>query len=158
MVEALVHCIYASAASPAFHESDLAAILEQSRRNNPQVGITGMLLYSAGSFFQVLEGDPHRIATLLAKIAADPRHAHITTIINEPIAKRSFGDWTMGFVAMNPQELAAFVGMNDFFNEAGCLTGLDDSRTKKLLAAFAAGRWRTRISDALPRQTMEVEG
>ena len=156
MIENLVHYIYASAASAAFQEPDLPALLQQSRRNNQDVAITGMLLYSAGSFFQVLEGEPGRITKVLARIAADPRHERITSIINEPIARRSFAEWTMGFVTMQPQEIAELVGMNDFFGDTACLTQLDDGRTKKLLAAFAAGRWRARLRDATPRPAMEV--
>ncbi|MCK7501422.1 MAG: BLUF domain-containing protein [Comamonadaceae bacterium] len=52
----LAHCIYASAAAQPLDAAVPARMLEASRANNRRLGITGMLLYADGSFFQVLEG------------------------------------------------------------------------------------------------------
>ena len=53
----LIHCIYTSLAAPNFDERAIPALLEEARDANARCGITGMLLYIAGSFFQVLEGE-----------------------------------------------------------------------------------------------------
>ena len=51
----LVQLIYVSAASAEYGPAELDNILDASVRNNPRAGLTGMLLYAAGSFMQVLE-------------------------------------------------------------------------------------------------------
>ncbi|MEZ4403411.1 MAG: diguanylate phosphodiesterase [Kofleriaceae bacterium] len=141
----LIHVIYCSAARQLMAEAALVEVLERSRDNNASRGITGMLLYAEGSFFQVLEGEAAQVDELFTRISADPRHGDVVTIIREPIARRTFAEWTMGFVAMASSEVAELVGRNDFFDQAACFSGLDHGRAKKLLAAFRAGRWRARL-------------
>lgn len=137
----LIHHIYTSSAQETPDSEALQRILAQSRRNNAPLGVTGMLLHTAGSFFQILEGTPETVEALFTRISADPRHHRITTIIREPIPRRSFPDWTMGFAEISPPELARLIGTNDFFGDRQCLSALDHGRSKKLLAAFAQGRW-----------------
>jgi hypothetical protein len=84
----------------------------------------------------------------LERLLLDKRHTHLTTIIREPIAKRSFKEWTMGFSSVSPEKLRQVAGLNDFFKAHSCLTELDAGRAKKLLAAFAEGRWRAKILGA----------
>lgn len=142
----LIHCIYSSAAVDGLHERELPRILEASRRNNEALGVTGMLLHVDGSFFQVLEGPAEAVDSLFARIGQDARHARVTCIIRETIAHRSFADWTMGFVSATSDDVCRIVGRNDFFGGGACLTALDEGRAKRLLSAFARGRWRTRVS------------
>lgn len=104
-----------------------------------------MLLYTSGNFFQVLEGDDATLTELFAIIASDPRHKSVTKIIHEPIAQRVFGDWTMGFAEVAPSELASIEGLSDFFQQGDSLTNLQPGRAKKMLSAFAQGRWRARL-------------
>lgn len=137
----LIHHIYTSSAQETPDGEALKRILAQSRRNNAPLDITGMLLHTAGSFFQILEGAPEAVDQLFARISADPRHHRITTIIREPIPRRSFPDWTMGFAEISPPELARLIGTNDFFGNRRCLSALDHGRSRKLLAAFAQDRW-----------------
>lgn len=144
----LVHLIYASTAMSDFDQQDLVILLRKAREANAQVGITGMLLYSDGSFFQVLEGEPAAVDRQFAKIAADKRHTKVVTIIKGPIAKRSFGDWTMGFAEIALQEFQRLDGLNDFFAEGSVLAQLGSGRAKKLVTAFGQGSWRSRISGA----------
>jgi hypothetical protein len=141
----LIHCIYSSAAVPGFEERDLPGILDVSRWNNQRLGVTGMLLYVQGSFFQVLEGPAASVDPLYESITRDARHTRVTCIIREAIARRTFPDWTMGYATMSGAAVRSIVGGNDFFAAASCLAALDDSRAKKLLTAFARGRWRTHV-------------
>jgi hypothetical protein len=141
----LAHCIYSSIATPLFREDGIEDLLAKARMANAEADITGMLLYVDRGFFQVLEGHPLRIEPLFAKIGVDPRHERVTRIIHEPIARRVFGQWTMGHPNVENRELRALLGTNDFFASRSCLDGLESGRAKKLLAAFANGRWRSRI-------------
>lgn len=143
----LIHHIYTSAAQDEFTPDELLRILEQSRRNNGPLGVTGMLLHCAGTFFQILEGRPDTVESLFQKIIGDPRHGGVTTIVREAIHKRSFPEWTMGFAEVSASELATLAGTNDFFGAQACLTALDSNRSKKLLTAFTQGRWRRNLSD-----------
>jgi hypothetical protein len=140
----LEHVIYASVATEEFGAAQVAELLNKARAANELTGLTGMLLHSDsdGSFFQVLEGEPAAIDLLLQKLAQDKRHSHLTIIIREPIAERAFAEWTMGFASVSPEKLRQIPGLNDFFKEGSCFTDLDSGRAKKLLAAFAEGRWR----------------
>ena len=143
--EKLTHLIYTSAASPEFHPADLKAILQIARRNNAQLSVTGLLLFTSGSFFQVLEGEEAKLLELFAHISLDPRHMSVTKIIQEPIAQRYFGDWTMGYSEVTLSELETIEGLNDFFQQGNSLANLGSGRAKKLLSAFAQGRWRARL-------------
>ncbi len=146
-MESLSHLIYASAARKASSVEALKALLEQSRRRNAELAVTGMLLYVEGSFFQVIEGGTSAIDRLYADIEADGRHTGLTLIIRESIARRAFGDWSMGCVLATRDELASIPGLNDFFTAGSCLTSIDAGRASRLLAAFSAGRWRTRLAE-----------
>jgi hypothetical protein len=148
MTSELIHCIYASAATRDYQTKELADLLERARETNDRLGLTGMLLYIEGSFFQILEGAPEVVDALFAKIEQDKRHTRVTKIIREPIPKRSFGAWTMGFYKVSREELAGLVGVNDFFGKAQSFDGLDDGRAKKVLAAFRKGSWRRKLSGA----------
>jgi hypothetical protein len=138
------HVIYASVATGEFDAVRLGELLEKTRAANDLAGLTGMLLHSDmdGSFFQVIEGEPAALDQLLNKLRGDKRHSHLTIIIREPIAERNFAGWTMGFASVSPEKLKTILGLNDFFEEGSCLAKLDSGRAKKLLAAFAEGRWR----------------
>ena len=75
----LIHCIYCSAAlDSGLSKEALEEILEQSRTNNAKAGITGILLFDSGAFFQVLEGGDEAVEALYARIQGDPRHHSVT--------------------------------------------------------------------------------
>ena len=143
----LIHCIYTSTAKAGFGAAQLAELLRLARARNQATEITGMLLYSERSFFQAIEGKATDVDACFARIQLDPRHGKVTRIIREAIARRSFGDWTMGFSEVTPNALNEIEGLNDFFGDKSCFDGLDSGRAKKLLTAFAAGRWRTTLSE-----------
>jgi hypothetical protein len=138
-----IRCIYASRATPGFRETELPRILETSRANNAAVGVTGMLLYVDGNFFQVLEGDEAAVTAIFERICRDTRHGRVTQIIREPVFERDFPEWTMGYARVGIEEVQLHVGENDFFTAATCIEQLNPGRARKLLAAFRQGRWRS---------------
>jgi hypothetical protein len=129
----------------ALHRRNL---LQKARVENERLQLTGMLLYSDGNFFQVLEGEPDSVDGMYKKLHLDKRHHQLTMVVREPIAKRYFADWSMGFSSVTPEELSEVDGLNDFFHDGSCFVGLDSDRAKKLLAAFAEGRWRAKLTGA----------
>jgi hypothetical protein len=76
-------------------ETVLASIRRQSRSRNPAIGVTGVLMFHAGRFLQVLEGEERHIRDLMARIALDARHAEMLVLVDEPISRRSLGEWNM---------------------------------------------------------------
>lgn len=145
----LIHLIYCSAAKTPLQDADLRQLLVRARAKNARLGITGMLLYENGSFFQILEGVPETVDQLFQQISQDERHTKVTTIIHEPIVKRAFAEWTMGYSNVSPEELDEIVGMNDFFTDGSSFTQINPGRAKKLLSAFRDGRWRSKVKYAI---------
>jgi hypothetical protein len=141
----LIHCIYTSAENHDFTPAEVQAVLKVSRENNERLGVTGMLLYEAGSFFQVLEGEKDVVEKLFEAISRDKRHDKVLKLIVEPIESRSFSEWTMGYAGVSREELSSVNGLNDFFSCGKCYSDLDQGRAKLLLAAFKDGRWRKSI-------------
>jgi len=94
----LVRLLYASRAAAPLTQSVTDAILEQSRRNNPSLGVTGVLCFSDDVFIQILEGGRDEVCELYNAIAADPRHVKVRLLVYEEISERRFGGWTMGQV------------------------------------------------------------
>ena len=82
--------VYVSSAHREMSQQELAELLNISRRNNAALGVTGLLLYVSGNFIQALEGDELAIDGLYRKIAANPRHRMVTTVIRMPTETRSF--------------------------------------------------------------------
>jgi hypothetical protein len=144
----MIHIIYASVETQDFSSAQLTELLQKARVKNEDLHLTGMLLYTDGNFFQVLEGEPDSVEGLYKKLQLDKRHQQLTMIVREPIAKRYFADWSMGFSSVTPEELRQLDGLNDFFRDGSCFVGLDSGRAKKLLAAFAEGRWRAKLTGA----------
>ena len=134
----LFSLVYASSAVELFTTADLVSLLECCRRNNTAAGVTGMLLYKAGNFMQVLEGEEEVVRRLHAKIVHDPRHRGVLTLTEHAIAQRQFGEWSMGFRNLTDAGLREVSGYNEFLN-----VSLDDagfaerpSRARRLLATF----------------------
>jgi hypothetical protein len=94
----LLRLIYTSRANVRFDEASLNSLLEQSRGNNYDSGITGVLSFGHGFFLQVLEGPERELITLYSKIIADPRHRDCQILDVGVTLDRLFSNWTMGFV------------------------------------------------------------
>lgn len=94
----LVRLLYASRATAPLNQAVVDSILDQSRRNNPSLGVTGVLCFSDEVFIQILEGGRDEVCELYNAIAKDTRHAKVRLLVYEEIAERRFGGWTMGQV------------------------------------------------------------
>ncbi len=118
----LVRCLYASRASISTASDVVDTILAQSLRNNPRLGITGMLCYTTDLFIQVIEGGRDEVCELLNTIVRDDRHTEVRILIYEEISERRFGNWTMGQVKIeniNPALLLKY-SEKAVLNPFGC--------------------------------------
>jgi hypothetical protein len=94
----LVHCLYASRVATRLSADLLDSILAQSRKNNPRLGITGLLCFTSEIFVQVIEGGRDEVCELYNTIVRDDRHSNVRLLNYEEISERRFGNWTMGQV------------------------------------------------------------
>lgn len=111
----IIQLIYVSTAPAELDTVGLDRILETAVRHNQQQDITGMLLYAAGSFMQVLEGEAAAVDETFRRIEADPRHRDIFVIDRAPIAARSFERWSMGFRRLGAADAATHSAYAPFF-------------------------------------------
>lgn len=142
----LVRCLYASRVNTPMPAAALDQILVQSHRNNPRLGITGLLCSASGVFAQVLEGGRDAVCELYNTIARDDRHTQVRMLVYEEIAERRFGSWTMGQVdvkVVNPALLLKYSKTADL--DPFAITG---HATMALLTELAATGSITRRATA----------
>lgn len=108
--------VYISKACTTLSADDLQSILQQSRENNAEAKVTGMLLYKGSEFMQVLEGEQGIIDDLYLRIEKDIRHSSCTVLSRKLIPQRLFSDWTMGFKNIENEQLLAEEGVSSFFD------------------------------------------
>ncbi len=97
---ALYNVIYCSRAADGVDAKEVDRIIETSQRENVARGITGLLVFGSGIFFQWLEGPPTSVIELMALIRSDDRH-HSVVMLNpgEAVDDRMFGEWAMELVS-----------------------------------------------------------
>ena len=120
----LVYC------SRALHDMDKEAldqIIATAKHHNPRFGITGLLVYGSGIFFQWLEGPKDNVTSLLKIINADPRHSNVVVLTREDeIRERLFPNWDMELVEAADIEVV----LEDAMREAS------DPKQKKALSTM----------------------
>lgn len=103
----LFNLVYCSQASKGVENADVDTIIATSRRRNPVLGITGVLVFGGGVFFQWIEGPKAEVMGLVKLIEADPRHELFVILsTDEEVRERIFPTWDMELVgAENIQEV-----------------------------------------------------
>jgi hypothetical protein len=103
----LFNLVYCSQASEGVENADVDTIIATSRRRNPVLGITGVLVFGGGVFFQWIEGPKAEVMGLVKLIEADPRHELFVILsTDEEVRERIFPTWDMELVgAENIQEV-----------------------------------------------------
>jgi len=113
----LIHIVYVSFSSEELSEAELQSLLKEVRSKNEQQQVTGLLLHNDGSFIQVIEGRQQTIQELFERIKKDSRHTNVVKLLEEPIKKRAFPDWSMGFRKISPEQSSAIPGFSNFMHE-----------------------------------------
>ncbi|RYZ97079.1 MAG: BLUF domain-containing protein [Sphingobacteriaceae bacterium] len=109
----MYNLVYISTAIKLMNEDELGEILVASRDNNFANDVTGLLLYSEGTFIQVLEGEQENVEKIYSKILKDLRHKNAIELATGNIAERNFPGWAMGFSSVNSEVLKEFKGYID---------------------------------------------
>ena len=96
----LYNVVYCSRATAGVDDAEVERIIATARRCNPEHGITGMLVFGSGIFFQWLEGPRHSVTALMALLRDDPRHENVIELSEtEEVRERLFPDWDMELVS-----------------------------------------------------------
>ncbi len=115
MSEDLMRVVYVSQNTIEGDDECLTRQIEQilgsARRRNREVGITGALMFNRGLFAQVLEGPATAVEETFERIQCDLRHAEVVMVACEPIATRSFDQWSMAYVGNREQVPAVLLEM-----------------------------------------------
>jgi len=92
----LYHVVYCSRAADGVDDAEVGRIVASSQRQNPVRGITGMLAFGNGVFFQWIEGPRAQIEKLMAILHRDARHHDIVSLDQtEEARERLYPDWDM---------------------------------------------------------------
>jgi hypothetical protein len=94
-------------------KQQVESILSSATQNNPELGITGALLYSGGYFCQVIEGEEDNIEELYETIQMDARHSEVTILNYEAVDDRIFTNWAMAFAGIEDELKFDLEGIKD---------------------------------------------
>ncbi|MDP9079433.1 MAG: BLUF domain-containing protein [Bacteroidota bacterium] len=117
---------YVSSAVRLMNGEELLEILKTARKNNSERDVTGVLLYSEGTFIQAIEGEGDDVDSIFTAIELDARHKNIIKLIDNTIEKRFFPDWTMGFANIDMDRAREITG---FLSSTGDLVNSDNKNT-----------------------------
>lgn len=92
----LRYFVYCSRAADGVDDAEVGRIVEAAQRSNRARGITGVLVFGGGVFFQWIEGPPAQIQSLIASLHSDPRHYDIVSLSqSEEKRERLYPNWEM---------------------------------------------------------------
>jgi hypothetical protein len=76
-------------------DAEMQQLLQDSQNRNRAEGLTGVLVYERGAYFQWLEGPTEALDRVWNSILRDPRHHRIDVLRDEPIGQRVFEGWDL---------------------------------------------------------------
>ncbi|WP_411289875.1 BLUF domain-containing protein [Sphingorhabdus sp.] len=88
--------VYCSRATEGVDDLEVDRIVEAAQRRNIARGITGVLVFGNGVFFQLLEGPAVEVQKLIANLHSDPRHCDVVSLDwSEERRERLYPNWEM---------------------------------------------------------------
>ena len=92
----LFHFVYCSRAAADVDDAEVARIVTSAQRHNAARGITGVLAFGSGVFFQWIEGPRAQMEKLLESLHGDARHHDIVALSqSEESRDRLYPNWDM---------------------------------------------------------------
>lgn len=116
MPDKIYQLIYTSSATHHCGPDEIREIAVKAAEFNETVGLTGMLLVSAGRFIQLLEGPETPLFDLYERIKQDPRHVAVQTHWQATAEERLMPTWSMGHLYLNAPEQGANTRFTQFLN------------------------------------------
>ena len=88
--------VYCSRAAESVDDAEVNRLIEAAQRYNLTCGITGVLVFGSGVFFQWIEGPTAEVRKLMASLHGDPRHYDIVPLDqSEEKRERLYPNWQM---------------------------------------------------------------
>ncbi|QED36212.1 BLUF domain-containing protein [Antarcticibacterium arcticum] len=81
---------YVSTAKADLEKPEVENLLDYTSNFNNSHDIRGVLLYSEGNFFQILEGDKKFVLELFDQIQKDNRHHNIIQVLGKDLKQGAF--------------------------------------------------------------------
>lgn len=100
--------------------SEVVQILYETESRNDRFGVNGLLVYSEGNFFEVIEGEKEMIKELYQHILEDERHKDVILLFQKEVHKPLFDEEEAHFISENTLYRKMKV---EHFNE--CIQDLD---------------------------------
>jgi len=92
----LYNFVYCSRAADGVDDAEVNRLIESAQRHNLTCGITGVLVFGSGVFFQWIEGPTAEVRKLIASLHGDSRHFDIVSLEqNEEKRERLYPNWQM---------------------------------------------------------------
>ena len=92
---------YVSSVNPELTGDQIQEVLNFSKNWNNDHDITGILLYSEGNFFQVLEGEQNILQSLFSRIESDKRHYNIIKIFEKKVETGHYDNYECNFISLD---------------------------------------------------------
>ncbi|NML48010.1 BLUF domain-containing protein [Ramlibacter sp. G-1-2-2] len=97
--EAVARIVYASqAAATGSIYSEMERIRASAVRHNPPAGVATALLHQSGWFVQWKEGPQAAVASIMERVAGDPRHCGLRVVHRSVGPRLLHGPWSMAIV------------------------------------------------------------
>ncbi len=91
--------VYCSRAAAGVDDIEVGRIVEFSQRRNVARGITGVLVFGSGVFFQWVEGPPAEVEKLITSLHGDARHNDVVALdLSVERRERLYPGWEMELV------------------------------------------------------------
>ena len=92
----LLTFVYCSRAAEGVDDAEVNRLIDWAQRHNLTCGITGVLVFGSGVFFQWIEGPAVEVRKLMASLHGDPRHYDIVPLDqSEEKRERLYPNWQM---------------------------------------------------------------
>lgn len=115
---------------PTGHE--LLSLHQDAQRRNEEIHVTGILLYNAGHFLQLLEGKAIVVRRLFEKIRSDRRHQNVRQLAFLQVEARMFQGWHMGMLNLDERSDLDPSLFRDFRHDAERATNSIEAQRRSL--------------------------
>lgn len=129
--------IYRSRTVSPQADLDLFYLLAHARQRNDALGLSGLIIYDRGFFFQWLEGGNVALGKVWNSIRRDPRHQDVLVLADQTIPVRLFQDWHMRFAHRDAQHESIVEGFSVADPAMLDDLHLNPEKTPNILASFS---------------------
>ncbi len=92
---------YISTATQNLNDLQIGELMEDWKQKNSKLNLKGILLYSQGHFFQVLEGEKRVVLEIFQTIQMDSRHTGIIQVMGKDVEKGSLDGYIVNHLKQN---------------------------------------------------------